>query len=228
MSYIIYKTTNLVNQKIYVGQHNTSADDGYLGSGLLLERAIEKYGVENFKRSTIEFCTSFNVNEKEIYWIDKLNATNPEIGYNLAKGGNGGFTTNWNEEQRKEISQRMKNWWDNISFEDKENHRNKVSLKKSGKKMSNEGKKVRKNSCIKWWETHEEELSYRKYKYSGKGNPNHKYFYRIFQNEKLIEETYNIRDFCERNSFPLSYVKQCIRTNGKYKDFLITRTGDKL
>jgi hypothetical protein len=63
---IIYKTTNLVNGKIYVGQHYTSADDGYLGSGLKIIRAIKKYGKENFFRETIEFCTSDNVNEKEV------------------------------------------------------------------------------------------------------------------------------------------------------------------
>lgn len=45
-TYIIYKTTNLVNEKIYVGQHliqpETSANDNYLGSGLLLIKSIKK------------------------------------------------------------------------------------------------------------------------------------------------------------------------------------------
>jgi hypothetical protein len=40
--YIIYKTTNLVNDKIYVGQHYTSANDGYLGSGKILDKSIKK------------------------------------------------------------------------------------------------------------------------------------------------------------------------------------------
>jgi len=85
---IIYKTTNLVNGKIYVGQHNTSANDGYLGSGLILNNAISKYGKEKFIRETLEYCTYDNVNEREIYWIQYLSANNRNIGYNIANGGN--------------------------------------------------------------------------------------------------------------------------------------------
>ena len=87
--HIIYETLCLVNLKIYVGQHNTLANDGYLGSGTILEKAIKKYGKENFQRTTIEFCTSANVNEKETFWIDKLSATDKNIGYNITKGGEG-------------------------------------------------------------------------------------------------------------------------------------------
>ena len=48
--HIIYKTTNLINGKIYVGMHSTdNLNDGYLGSGWILKQAIKKYGKENFK-----------------------------------------------------------------------------------------------------------------------------------------------------------------------------------
>lgn len=86
---IIYKTTNQVNGKIYVGQHFTSADDGYLGSGKILKQAIKKYGKENFVRESIEFCNPDTLDEREVYWIDALSATNTEIGYNISLGGNG-------------------------------------------------------------------------------------------------------------------------------------------
>jgi len=86
---IIYKTTNLVNEKIYIGQHYTSADDGYLGSGKILKQSINKYGKENFKREILEYCTSANVNEREIFWIETLSAINPDIGYNITEGGFG-------------------------------------------------------------------------------------------------------------------------------------------
>ena len=89
MCYIIYKTTNKVNGKIYVGQHCTSANDGYFGSGILIQKAIKKYGKENFIRETLEHCTSANVDEREIFWIDNLSAINQENGYNIHLGGTG-------------------------------------------------------------------------------------------------------------------------------------------
>jgi group I intron endonuclease len=87
--YIVYKTTCLINYKIYVGQHvqiNTSAVDSYLGSGTAIEDAIKKYGKKNFIRENIEYCTSANLSMRENYWIDELSATNPNIGYNLMSG----------------------------------------------------------------------------------------------------------------------------------------------
>lgn len=85
---IIYKTTNLINGKIYIGQHYTDFNDGYLGSGTLILKAISKYGKENFTREILESCDSLIVNEREIYWIAVLNSRNQEIGYNLEPGGN--------------------------------------------------------------------------------------------------------------------------------------------
>lgn len=110
-TYIIYKTTCLVNQKIYVGQHNTSAEDGYLGTGTIIKSAIKKYGKENFIRETIEFCTSANVNEREVYWVDKLDSTNPEVGYNLSKGGLGNRGTKLSTESKIRISKNNAKYW---------------------------------------------------------------------------------------------------------------------
>lgn len=90
---IIYKTTNTVNGKIYVGK-DFDNDPSYLGSGVLLEMAIKKYGRQNFTKSLIESCsTAEELNRREIHWIRVLNSTDRKIGYNIALGGTGGDTT---------------------------------------------------------------------------------------------------------------------------------------
>lgn len=89
---IIYKTTNKINQKIYIGK-DTHNDPNYLGSGVSLTMAIEKYGRDSFIKEVIETCTSLEqLNEREKFWIEKFDSTNKKIGYNLTIGGEGGDT----------------------------------------------------------------------------------------------------------------------------------------
>lgn len=86
---IIYKTTNTINGKIYVGK-DCSNNSKYLGSGSILKSAIKKYGKENFIKEILEECTSPEyLKEREIYWISKLNSRDPLIGYNISPGGDG-------------------------------------------------------------------------------------------------------------------------------------------
>ena len=85
---IVYKTTNLINGMIYVGK-DSNDNPNYLGSGLHLKRAIKKYGRENFAKDILEVCDLSNINEREIYWIAKLNARDRKIGYNICIGGEG-------------------------------------------------------------------------------------------------------------------------------------------
>ncbi len=64
---IIYKTTNLVNGKFYVGKSKYN-DPEYLGSGIILKKAILKYGIENFNKEILEQCNSdAELNEREKY-----------------------------------------------------------------------------------------------------------------------------------------------------------------
>lgn len=88
---LIYKTTNLVNGKIYVGKaKGLRTINGYLGSGKLLKAAIAKYGKANFKRITIDIADNIiELNNKEIFWINFYDSRNKDIGYNIAKGGEG-------------------------------------------------------------------------------------------------------------------------------------------
>jgi len=87
---IIYKTTNLINGKIYIGKYK-GKNKNYLGSGTLFKKALEKYGKENFSREVIEddIVDDKYLCEREVYWIAFYNSTNLDIGYNLTIGGNG-------------------------------------------------------------------------------------------------------------------------------------------
>lgn len=90
--YLVYKTTNLVNGKIYIGKHETdNLDDGYLGSGILIQRAIEKYGKENFKREILFECSSREeMNAKEAELVNEEFLKLDDV-YNIKLGGEGGW-----------------------------------------------------------------------------------------------------------------------------------------
>jgi len=90
--YILYQTTNLVNQKIYVGKHVTkNLNDGYLGSGKLLKKAISRYGIENFCRTILQEYTSFEeLNKAEAQVVTEEFIARVDT-YNLTLGGNGGW-----------------------------------------------------------------------------------------------------------------------------------------
>lgn len=98
--YIIYKTTNLVNQKFYIGVHKQDFHfpvlfDGYLGSGTALNRAIKKYGVENFVRETLfVYYTEEEAFAKETELVDEAFITREDT-YNIRVGGYGCCDFGW-------------------------------------------------------------------------------------------------------------------------------------
>ena len=102
----IYKTTNMINGKYYIGQHKTNnIEDNYLGSGYALIRAIKKYGKHNFKREIIAFANSQEeLNELENSILN--NHYQDDDCYNLIAGGN---CTGYSEETRRKMSESAKN-----------------------------------------------------------------------------------------------------------------------
>lgn len=132
--YIIYLTTNLINQKKYIGQHFGYENDDYLGSGVLLQRALKKYGRQNFKRQTLEICESKEqASEQEKYWIKHYDAVDSDEFYNISEGGdldagwhqaNKWFKSHPEEAQRiyQQSIQKLQAWWKNHPEELKKNN----------------------------------------------------------------------------------------------------------
>ena len=88
MYYTIYKITNIINGKHYIGMHQTNdLEDGYFGSGVALKRAILKYGKDNF---TKEILFVFD-NEEDMVQKEKELVIVSENSYNMTEGGKGGF-----------------------------------------------------------------------------------------------------------------------------------------
>ena len=87
----VYLVTNSLDGKIYVGQHKAEKfESRYLGSGIHIRNAVKKYGKDKFAVKLIDTAESKEeLDEKEIYWIRELDSRNPDVGYNLAKGGAG-------------------------------------------------------------------------------------------------------------------------------------------
>lgn len=102
---VIYKTTNLINGKYYIGKDVRNLNC-YLGSGELLKKAIKKYGKNNFVKEIIEVCNNLiKLEEREKYWIKELNSI--KNGYNLTEGGTGGNTFS-NNPNKEEIRNKLK------------------------------------------------------------------------------------------------------------------------
>ena len=82
---VIYKTTNLINGKYYVGKQKVYTPS-YFGSGMALKHAIRKYGKQNFKKEILEECQSeTDLKNKELWWLDTLDAIKDKNCYNLVR-----------------------------------------------------------------------------------------------------------------------------------------------
>ena len=110
--YLVYQTTNLLNGKIYIGQHQTdNLNDGYIGSGVELNLDIKKFGKNNFKREILFDFDSFEeMDNKERELVNEDFVARSDT-YNLCVGGRdirGNITflgKHHTEETRRKISE---------------------------------------------------------------------------------------------------------------------------
>ena len=106
---IIYKITNKINNKVYIGQtiktleerwkqHLSAANNN---DHKHLYQSINKYGKDNFIIEIIDQAKDIDdLNQKEKYWVDYYNSLDPNIGYNNIEGG---ITNPMNYETIKEF-----------------------------------------------------------------------------------------------------------------------------
>lgn len=78
---------------------------------LALQRAVSKYGLDSFDFSIVEYCSTDQLNDKEIYYISKYQTNNKGFGYNLSAGGRSGLLGyKHSEESRQKMSESKKGW----------------------------------------------------------------------------------------------------------------------
>ena len=116
----IYKITNKINGKFYIGQsvdikrrfmeHKTPH-----GRMTSIKMAVRKYGKENFSFEVLEECSEADLNDREVYWIAKLK---PQ--YNRCAGGTGARLHHVSGDARLILSRKNKEYWRRLPSEEKE------------------------------------------------------------------------------------------------------------
>ena len=90
--HIIYRTTNLLNNRYYIGMHSTeNINDGYLGSGRRIKAEIKKYGKENFVCEILEVLPTHEALKLREAEIVNAKMLTDKFCLNLKDGGEGGF-----------------------------------------------------------------------------------------------------------------------------------------
>lgn len=137
----IYLIINKVNGKTYVGQRKSSKEwyeDKYMGSGKLLKKAKQKYGIENFEKFLIQHCYSREEADKaERFWIAEYRRRG-KAEYNIAGGGHGGVAfkgRHHSEETKRKMSEAHKGQY--VS----EETRRKLSESHKGRHLTEEAKR---------------------------------------------------------------------------------------
>jgi group I intron endonuclease len=128
-----YITTNIINNKQYIGTHSTiNIDDGYLGSGNIILRSIKKYGKHNFKREILCYCeTEQEAFDNESKFIEQYKTLSPN-GYNISPKGGLGYIGSLSKESIEKMRKSK------LGIYPSEETRKKMSEKSKGRIKSKE------------------------------------------------------------------------------------------
>jgi hypothetical protein len=112
MKYTIYKTTNTINDKVYIGKHKTkNPNDAYLGSGVAIKNAIKMHGKHNFNKEVLFiFDSEKEMDDKERELVNEI-FISTEKTYNMGVGGEGGahfLGRKHSEETKQKIKEKRK------------------------------------------------------------------------------------------------------------------------
>lgn len=120
MHYIIYQITNTINGKIYIGKHQTdNINDGYFGSGIALQRAINEHGKNAFLKEILHvFSTADEMDAKEKELVTEEFVARKDT-YNLGVGGKGGpqFKGRRHSEETKQLLRELRTQYPPITAE---------------------------------------------------------------------------------------------------------------
>lgn len=137
----IYRITNKINGKTYIGQHKVKSvlkEDGYMGSGLVLKSAIKKYGRKNFEKTYITIAMSQSeANVLEQFYIEEERAKG-KAEYNIMGGGQGKERKVSERSKQKARENACKYW---LGKHLSEEHKRKISESNKGKKLSEKTKR---------------------------------------------------------------------------------------
>lgn len=137
--FYIYETKNLINNKTYIGQHKTNnLKDNYMGSGILINRAFERYGINNFSKSILAITEKKEIADILEKHFIALFREEGKAEYNIADGGQGG---DLGEECRKRISEKLKGHPTSDLAKKKMSESAKKRKHRNGYKLSEETKK---------------------------------------------------------------------------------------
>ena len=224
MEYIVYETTNLINNKIYIGVHKTEDSnvfDGYIGCGVLTQHpssymnpktpfqfAVKKHGIKNFKRKILKVFDNVDDAlklEAELVDINFIKRTDT---YNIALGGNYGsylFPINQFDNTGKLIKT-----WDNMKLAAE-------ALGVSHTSINNA--KLYKGSCLDYFWSTESEIDITQFSYHH-GTPTYKYS----ASGKLVDSYESVTEAAKDAGCKEKVIYRAIKSGMKRGDYYYSYT----